>query len=92
MHNSSTSQILSVNVLNSAWAGEGWLGGAIIGDWFVVARKLLLRLRDISMPLFSSTMELLSFRNVSLLNVVGEAQWLSIKTMLAPCYHLSSGS
>ena len=40
----------SLESLNQCCSGAGWLTGALIGDWFLTARKLLLRPRDVALP------------------------------------------
>ena len=40
----------SLETLRKCCSGEGWLTGALVGDWFVAARKMLLRPRDVAMP------------------------------------------
>ena len=40
----------SLETLKHCCSGEGWLTGALVGDWFVSARKFLLRPRDVAMP------------------------------------------
>ena len=40
----------SLETLKQCCSGEGWLTGALVGDWFLTARKLLLRPRDVALP------------------------------------------
>jgi hypothetical protein len=59
----------SLETLKHCCSGEGWLTGALVGDWFVSARKFLLRPRDVAMPFAAldgrvAILETIDHRNV----------------------------
>ena len=49
-HRKAAERAQSLQTLKQCCTGAGWFAAAMIGDWFVAARKILLRPRDIALP------------------------------------------